>query len=278
MNIISIGDIHGRNNWKLHLFGSLQGYEDWRNELIEGISDFMSDIYPYSQFDRIIFVGDYVDSFDVSNIEMKQNLEEIVHLKTVMPDRVVLLLGNHDIQYILPGKICSGFRQEMAYDFGDIFKKNLNLFQIAYYHENAETGKRTLWTHAGVSQNWLRFTKELISNKKFRFKSHFENSGSQRVDEFLNQLWDYRVEALFAVDSDSGGSSPIGGPLWIRPNRLRWDAIEGFDQVVGHTPQRNLRVIVAEKISETTKDEVVDSIYLIDCLEHGSGETLIKQY
>jgi metallophosphoesterase superfamily enzyme len=140
MKIISIGDIHGRNTWKVHLFGSIQGYQDWKDEVENGISEFMSDLYPYRQFDKIIFVGDYVDSFDVSNSDMLSNFEELVYLKRAMPERVILLLGNHDIQYI-HRRPCTGYRPEMHFTFGKIFKNNEECFQIAYLHQNAETGK-----------------------------------------------------------------------------------------------------------------------------------------
>lgn len=271
MKIISIGDIHGRNTWKLSLFGSLQGFTDWQLEHKEGISEFMSDQYPYSQYDKIIFIGDYVDSFTVSNGDMKRNLEEIVLVKSAMPDRVILLLGNHDVQYVT-NRFCSGYRAEMAYDLREIFTQNRELFQIAYLHQNETTKRKTLWTHAGVAQPWLDTAKSEVLDETYRFREFFTQANEMPLDEFLNQLWEFEVTALFDVDSDAGGRAPISGPLWIRPRRLQLNAIEGYDQVVGHTPQEAIVVLSTAKITNP------DSIYLIDCLEHGSGQTLVKEY
>lgn len=279
---MSIGDIHGRNQWKNAIFGSIMDYEHWRNEADNNIHQFMEDQYPtLHSIDKIVFIGDYVDSFDVKNLEMKQNLEEIIHFKKKLPNKVVLLLGNHDIQYIVPDQICSGYRPEMEYDFYQLFNDNIDCFQMAYYYESEDPYKnikRTLWTHAGVSQEWLRSAKRVLESDKFRFKKEFEGADRMRVDELLNKMWDYRVDKLYDVDGDSGGWAPIGGPLWIRPRRLVREALEGFDQVIGHTPQRTIKTMVTEKALETQYYHMIDTIFLIDCLEHGDGTVLIKDY
>jgi predicted MPP superfamily phosphohydrolase len=282
MKIMSIGDIHGRNQWKHAIFGSIMDYENWRREADNGIHEFMADQYPtLNSVDKIVFVGDYVDSFDVKNPEMKLNLEEIIHLKRTMPEKVVLLLGNHDIQYIVPNQICSGYRPEMKYDFEHLFRSNLDCFQAAYYHETEDPYKnikRTLWTHAGVTQGWLTSVKEFIESDRFRHKEDFKDMDRARPDEIINKLWEYQVSILFNVDSDSGGMSRWAGPMWVRPRRLSWEALEGYDQVVGHTPQRTVKEMVTEKASETTFTHMIDTIFLIDCLEHGDGTVLIKNY
>jgi hypothetical protein len=282
MKIMSIGDIHGRSQWKDAIFGSTLEYESWRREVDNGIQEFMADQYPLlSSLDKIIFVGDYVDSFTVNNVEMKLNLEEIIHFKKTYPDKVVLLIGNHDIQYILPNQICSGYRPEMKHDFGDIFNRNIDCFQMAYYHETEDPFKnikRTLWTHAGVTQGWLRSAKGLFDIETFRFHEDFKDADFIRIDELLNRMWEYRLNILFNVDSDSGGMSQWAGPVWVRPSRLSWEALEGYDQVIGHTPQRTIKTMISEKSSETQYTHMIDTIYLIDCLEHGDGSVLIKDY
>lgn len=283
MKIMSIGDIHGRNTWKKAIFGSIADYNHWRNEIANGAKEAFEDQYPNLQtMDKIIFVGDYVDSFDVSNVDMKLNLEEIIHLKREYPDKIVLLIGNHDVQYIVPHQICSGYRPEMKYDFEDIFRKNDDCFQLAYYHETEadEDGrkKRTLWTHAGVTQGWLRSAKGLFEVPTFKHKEDFKDADLLRIDELLNKMWQYRLGILFNVDSDSGGMSQWAGPVWVRPRRLSWEALEGFDQVIGHTPQRTIKTQITDNASESTRTDMIDTIYLIDCLEHGDGTVLIKEY
>jgi hypothetical protein len=282
MKIMSIGDIHGRNTWKKAIFGSIADYNHWRTEIDNGAKEAFEDQYPNLQtMDKIIFVGDYVDSFDVNNIDMKLNLEEIIHLKREYPDKIVLLIGNHDVSYIVPHQICSGYRPEMKHDFEDIYRKNDDCFQLAFYHEReVEEGKikRTLWTHAGVTQGWLKLLREIIQKPGFKFLEDFKDMELARIDELLNKAWEYRLGVLFNVDGDSGGMSQYAGPVWIRPRRLSWEALEGFDQVIGHTPQRTIKVQVTENASESTYTDLIDSIYLIDCLEHGDGTVLIKEY
>ena len=70
--ILSIGDTHGRGI-------ALQIAKDNIHKV-----------------DKIVFIGDYVDSFDISPVIILHNLKEIIEFKKQYPDKVVLLLGNHD--------------------------------------------------------------------------------------------------------------------------------------------------------------------------------------
>ncbi len=73
---IAIGDIHGRDTWKPIV-----------NSEIDNV-------------DRIIFVGDYFDSFHIPMQTQISNFLDILELKRKYPDRVVLLIGNHDYHYM----------------------------------------------------------------------------------------------------------------------------------------------------------------------------------
>jgi len=76
MKIITIGDLHGSPVWK-----------NIRTE----------------NWDRMVFIGDYVDSSDYSAKEVKRNLEEIIVLKKSFPEKIILLWGNHDLAYFYGG-------------------------------------------------------------------------------------------------------------------------------------------------------------------------------
>jgi len=277
MKIISIGDIHGRDTWKISLFGSIRNYEFWRTEVDNGAAEAFVDDYPViHDADKIIFVGDYVDSFSIDNLTMKRNLEEIIHLKKTYPNKVILLIGNHDVQYIVQDQICSGYRPEMKLDFGQLFRENEECFQLAFFYESGD-GRRTLWTHAGVTEGWFAQLKTIIQSPRFRFKEFFTNWESMRIDELLNLAWQFKLIVLFNVDSDSGGMCNWGGPVWVRPRMLLWECLEGYDQVVGHTPQREIIIKIPHDCEDMSPD-VQDKIYLIDCIEHGDGNVLIKDY
>ena len=267
MNILTIGDIHGRNNWKDILFSSVQDYEIWRTAIDNGgdpIEPFWNYL-PFKSCDKIIFIGDYVDSFNVKNVAIKHNLCEIIHLKQKLGDRVVLLLGNHDIQYILNDQICSGYRSEARPDLFHIFTENIDLFKMAHEEVDSE-GNHYLWTHAGVTYGWFDLIKTVLTSPMFRFKKIVDEFDieNKSVADIINLAWEFRVPALFFVDVVSGGYEDWAGPVWVRPYVLRNYVLEGYNQIVGHTPQPEICVINSQ--SDDTPFEYF-KIYLVDVLE-----------
>jgi predicted MPP superfamily phosphohydrolase len=87
MKHIAIGDLHGRDTW-----------QQVNTKL----------------YDKVIFLGDYVDSHTLSDLVILENLKKIIALKKRPPEKVVLLLGNHDAHYLhYPRFECSGFRPTM---------------------------------------------------------------------------------------------------------------------------------------------------------------------
>ena len=98
MKIIVIGDIHGRDIWK---------------EIVK------------QEYDKVIFLGDYLDSYDLPVDKQRQNLIDILEFKANNRDKVELLIGNHDFQY-LPGinETYSGYNGfEMKLVDGSIIKE-----------------------------------------------------------------------------------------------------------------------------------------------------------
>jgi hypothetical protein len=199
MKIITIGDIHGRIYWK---------------EI---------DI---NKYDKIVFVADYVDSFYYTDEEIYANLLDIIQLKKSYPDKVVLLLGNHDIQYLFLGEGfgCSGFRPSMAENLHFLFKKEKDLFQIAFQIDNF------LWTHAGVSTGWYDWNKKEIESveKKFDTKNY--------ADLFNHMLWLKENRLLHQVGKNRGGAYPFGGITWADRRETSTDYLPNIHQIVGHSP------------------------------------------
>jgi predicted MPP superfamily phosphohydrolase len=223
--ILSIGDVHGYDSWKK--LGDIR-------QLIT-YSGFLPD------FDHYVFVGDYTDSFEKTNVEIFENLVEIIKFKTEYPDNVVLLLGNHDIQYMYNFNQygCSGFRPEMYFDLNELFNKHRLLFQVAFQVENY------LWTHAGVSRGWY--------NIRFPYKS-------KNVADDLNLAFLENNQTLHDIGRLRGGYKDVGGPFWA-DKRETWDKpIKGYHQIVGHTRCSKLQT---NKINKDT------SITYIDYMEDG---------
>lgn len=128
--MIIIPDIHGRDFWK----DAVSQAE--KNELV-------------------IFLGDYMDPYKNEHIDREttiENLEEIISYKKSNKDNCILLLGNHDTEYIYGTSPA-----RMDYDNIDriveIFVKNRDLFQIAHYI-NSDDGKLSTFSHSFISKGW----------------------------------------------------------------------------------------------------------------------------
>ena len=175
----------------------------------------------------------------------------------MLPDKVVLLLGNHDIQYIVPNRICSGHRPEIGFDLKEIFEQNKDLFKMA--HQEIIDGKKWLWTHGGVSIGWYRQASAFLV-KPENAKLHEINAkfAAGEVDEMINHLWNLNADVLYQVDAESGGWCRWAGPLWLRTRIMKEFTLPGYNQVVGHTHKKQFTTI-------ETKEG--DTIYYIDCLE-----------
>ena len=208
--IITIGDIHGINGWK----NIVNEYVDPATGLIK------EDIL-------IIFMGDYLDSFLHTNLRLLTNFNEIIELKKQNINNVVLLLGNHEIHYIVKSKRYGGYRAEMQADIYKVYNKNKSLFTFAYQH-NTENST-ILFTHAGVREAWYT---EFIWQAGNLLPSQ-KNIRDMAI--YLNLAWEHKLEILLSCSRPNGGYDAYDGPLWVRPDRLKGDYIPGLSQVVGHT-------------------------------------------
>lgn len=191
MTTLVIGDIHGRPIWK---------------RLVRG------------RWDRIVFLGDYFDSHEsFSPPEQLYNFREIVALKDAEPDRVVLLVGNHDYHYIMTGEYYSGFQQRYADQIGQMILGYQDALQACTMDQG------WLLSHAGVTTSWMR---------------HVHLNDGDTV-EVVNEAWLRRrdVFRFNLADREGYGDHPLQGPLWVRPKTLM--AVPAYPkQIVGHTYQK----------------------------------------
>ncbi|TSJ40960.1 metallophosphoesterase [Mucilaginibacter corticis] len=199
MKHIVIGDLHGRDSWKQINF---------------------------SKYDGAVFLGDYVDSFKRSDQMIPNNLRAIIALKKLYPQKIILLLGNHDVQYLhYPKYHCPGFRLSMQPALSALFQDNRHLFQIAYQRRNF------LFTHAGITNRWfynfrrsfayslLYRTGDTIADTLNRFETQTENS------------------TIYSYSRYRTGHDSDGGPLWADYLETFHDSLNGYHQFVGHNPQ-----------------------------------------
>ena len=211
-----IGDLHGRDVWKT----------------------FVTD----KTVDKWVFIGDYVDDWTIDNITMKCNLLDIIQFKKDNMDKVILLLGNHDIQYIHSPKYrCSGFRPEMLFDFQEIFQKNRKLFQVAYQINNY------LFTHAGLHKGYY----------EYRIKPNIEDEDINLADT-LNRMYEFNKNELFDIGFRRGGNKNVGGIFWADKIETSNKSLPEYHQIIGHTQISD--IITIKKDNNT-------SITFCDCLQ-----------
>lgn len=185
MRIIIVPDVHGRTFWRKC------------KNLINSV-------------DKIIFLGDYLDPYiDIDGIfphEALTEFKEILEFKKNYPDKVILLLGNHDLHYWPQYKNIWGCRRDNA-NFDDIsylFISNINLFQISYKID------KYLFTHAGVQQGWLD---TINGKKKVRITTAFKLDKEYNIDNLNDLLYDCH-DALWMISRERGGRDLYGSCVW----------------------------------------------------------------
>lgn len=197
MKIIAIGDIHGESKWK----------EIVNNPTVDLCND------------KIIFMGDYFDSFDLSTEEIHTNFHEIVKFKEEHNDNVTLLLGNHDFHYTgLSTSHCSGFRRQTRNEMNLLLKTLVdnNTLEIVKVIDNI------IFSHAGISTTWANDVSLDLNDIERSAKETMLKSPS---------MYSFRG----GYSADPYGNDVFQSPLWIRPDSLLKDKLKGYKQVVGHT-------------------------------------------
>lgn len=209
-----IADIHGRSKWK---------------EIIKN-----------PQVTKWVFIGDYFDDKNggySANRQIK-NFKEIVEFKKANPDKVILLVGNHDFHYL------KGVNEHYSsYQFG--YAKNINrvlqpvvdegLLQICHQED------KYFFSHAGLTKTWCKNCGIDINN----------------LQESVNNLFKTDITKFrFTMGGNLsyGGNDVTQPPIWVRPQSLVKDMVDGIVCVVGHTQVKEVTVL---------ND---DNLILIDCL------------
>jgi len=235
MRILSLGDIHGSTEWKDIINLNLGQ-------------------------DLTIFIGDYVDHWTYSNNQIHNNLVEIIQFKKDNPEKVILLWGNHDLQYLYNYKThgCSGFRPEAFYDLHDLFNKNKELFQAAYQY------KKYLWTHAGISTAWKAIFENSVYIPKNRSKITANNLNKEF---FIGGIY----SCLYDVGKKRGGWNAVGSIFWADRSETYTHYIEGIHQIVGHTKIDKIEKFGDEKgsiryidVFENKDLNIKDKYYLLN--------------
>lgn len=212
MKTVVLGDTHGTSFWKL--------------------------ITHIENPDRVIFIGDYFDSFDIKLDEQLNNFLDILEYKKSSGVDVVLLIGNHDHHYFpeVGDTGTSGYQRVGSFQIGHVLDDNRENLQMAYKMDEF------LFSHAGVSakfmdsvfgiEGWNVDTLVEQVNELFRYKPNTFTFGNAIT---INKL-SYR---------DPYGDNEEQSPIWIRVRSLisankNTDIVKNFRQIFGHTQVRKI--------------------------------------
>lgn len=207
MNALFVGDVHNH----LYIFNDVEKLDNKYN------------------FDRIIFMGDYVDDWLTDNHNSLETLDKVFSLKDSNPEKYTFLIGNHELSYM--GFPCSGHHYELE----DVMQMKLfeNIDKLDFYTE-VKCGKDIFYcTHAGINagyidgvlggkDKWLDKLKEMNSNKlkslQLLTPCSYLRGG---ISDFSSFVWaDLREHIMFQSDRP------------IIPN-----------QIIGHTLVPNIKII-----------------------------------
>lgn len=250
MRYMIIPDIHGKQKWKEPATSHLAGGEP------------------------VVFLGDYVDGFVISDQQMLDTLADVILLKEQYPEMVTLLLGNHCFPYLSKEWMCSGNRPSVWLPLNALYKDNLHLFQLAHQVGN------TLFVHAGLTQGWLDYNKVLI-NGQLRYNNVLAGGNDPTtIEDFLqehtfadllNMLFHSpERKLLWQVSKMHGGWDYYDSPIWVRPTKLLQDCIHDLNQVVGHT---HMEQVATEKSLYVENA----SITFTDTMDHYTWQPLIME-
>ena len=213
MKIMVLPDIHGRRFWE-NVEGHIDGY------------------------DRVIFLGDYLDPYgfeDISVVSALTNFRKIIDFAERHPDKVIMLLGNHDMPYFSEKyRSFSSYHCRWSREWhdviGSLFDAHRHLFKLAHVEDNV------LFTHAGCTTTWLKTV----------FPELSAADSIHDLESKLNGLLDNEsgLASLYMVSHHRGGWDSAGSCIWAHVSEVTddYDGLHFADckdvkQVFGHTLQ-----------------------------------------
>lgn len=272
MKILVFPDIHGRHFW-----------ERPAKELL-------------GSCDAAVFLGDYFDPYGMEHDpfkktvingkkelgaplmpddDMMENFRNILKLKDSKPEKVTLLLGNHDLHYLTPRLLKRVGDCRLSYkqydEIHEALTGNFSKFSFAKSFECSSAGKKytLLFTHAGVNKDWFeKYSVRPASDENeqkprfsMRYKQPrkprdywFEGVGPEGLADKINEgLKDLDGDLTYDLCDNGwmrGGYDQYGGPFWSDvdetciPDGSDWTPFgDDLFQIFGHSQQTRCPVI-----------------------------------
>lgn len=210
---------------------------------------------------KIVFLGDYLDPYyddffyednndpevidspryeEIPTMRDMYNhcvsmFQEIIELKKQYPDRIILLLGNHDCGYMFGSNWCDCRTDRLnRYKISDLFNSNRELFQLAY--EDTINDKHFIFSHAGI-------------NKQYAHDCFGDKVNENNVVTLFNES--YREDNYGIMDSlkkysywRGSGRNYYGSLIWADAREWWQGEQEAFGfSIIGHTQLKEYRII-----------------------------------
>lgn len=186
----------------------------------EYVLPYVSKLVESQKVDKIVFLGDYVDDWNVPDKYVVRALDAQVAWYNEWCNKVgvVNLCGNHDWSYFHKDKyVASGHRHDIERSIRyRLNKLNLQMCCVV---------DKYLVTHAGVTSEWLDYV-----------GCAEENVDAKSLSNSINLLFDMTDTRLNSCGPSRGGRD-VAGPLWCDAYE-DLDNMDGFgvSQIVGHSP------------------------------------------
>lgn len=172
--------------------------------------------------EQLILLGDYIDAYNQTE-NIKLYMDELAYLLDFKERlgnngvEIIMLLGNHDSDYLISNPKIYSLKNPKY--FMKVREQLMNLeLRVAY-----ELGEY-LVSHAGYTEDYRleEWQLEIISEKNIE-----------------NVVW-----LSNHVGISRGGQYISGSPLWADFEELtRFPNLDYPKQIVGHTPQKNIKII-----------------------------------
>ena len=198
-----------------------------------------------------IIIGDFFDSYHASD-------EDIIEtLKLAIDANATLLVGNHEFNYINNAHgyfICSGKRDNPI--FSHYFNTHKDKFFASIIRDDF------LICHGGLSKKHGKMFDDLETANYFINDEYFKYVNSPVVPQTLSWIFD--------IGGIRGGRQDTSGVFWLTFGYEKYD--KRFNQIVGHTPSEDIRMI------DNYKKNHYDSIHVcVDSPKYHCFNTVTRE-
>lgn len=175
-----------------------------------------------SKVEKIIFLGDYFDSFGETFSEF-ENMVTFIDDKISKPN-YIFLYGNHDLHYLYNHRWlqCSGFEYEKKKYLEEYRKDFICKFKPIHVEDNF------IFSHAGLCERFIH-----------------PQVGPSDLELYVTEKCIYALNSghsdpILMPSYVRGGQQAVGGITWC--DFSEFEPVEGYYQIFGHTCKKQYRM------------------------------------